>query len=516
MLGVLLCSAVGAPLTVFSTQDSVSPHSNILLIVTDDLKRGHLGFTSDGTTALTPHIDRFAQSGMYFSRAYATSSVCTPSRYSIMTGRYASRCGTPEMDLTAAENGMIRVKWQTWIYPDADNLVRLLGDAGYFTGYVGKCDAFQKRPPVKVPSNSDPQDPAVRKVLIENQERLIEDVKAVGFDYAASLAWANPPHNPCKALQGHNMEWEVKGALDFLKTAAQKDQPFFLCFATTLLHWPDPIKDIRNADTRRTLMGYLDEPLHVQPSRQSTIERVRAAGLDENVAITTWLDDGIGALLEQLDELGLTENTLIVFVNDNSTDDGKGSCYEAGAHVPMMVSWKGVVDAGCVSDALVGNIDIVPTICEAAGVEIPEEYALDGLSLWPHLRGETASVHDDLFLEIGNTRAVVTKDNWKYMAVRIPYETNGVPKKQISHMSYKAGDVNSIERKTMKLHSTHYWDADQLYDLNTDPLETQNRWANPEIGLRRRHMENLLRTTLDRMPGPFPLLPGDDATSVQR
>ena len=488
-------------------QEAAKLHPNVLLIITDDLKEEHLGFTSGGMTALTPHMDQLAKSGIYFSRAYVTSSVCTPSRYSILTGRYASLCRTPEMDITAAENGMHRVKWQTWIYPDSDNLVRLLKSAGYFTGYVGKCDGFKKREPQRVPPESDPRDPVVKKVLIENQQRLVEDVKQIGFDYAASLAWANPPHNPCKELQGHNIEWEVKGALDFLDAAVKKDQPFFLCFATTLLHWPDPMKDIRNADTRRTHMGYLDKPIDVQPLRQSTIDRVKASGLDENSAITTWLDDGIGALLTRLDRLGLTENTLIVFINDNRTDDGKGSCYETGAHIPLIISWKGALGGGRVSDALVANIDIVPTICDAIGVDIPGGYVQSGTSLMPHLRGEDAVPHDSVFLEIGNTRAVVTQDGWKYLALRIPYETAGVPKKKISHMSYKAGDVNGIELKTMKLYSNLYWDENQLFDLNRDPRETRNEWASPEKRPQAKKLVNIMEEYLKEMPGIFPLQP---------
>jgi arylsulfatase A-like enzyme len=505
---ILASLACGSGATVyFPPEAEAADRPNVVLLIADDLKTEHLGFTSDGSTALTPYMDRFASEGVYFNRAYATSSVCTPSRYSILTGRYASRAGTPEMEITAAENGMHRVKWQTWIYEDADHLSSLLNNAGYFTGYVGKCDAFKKRKPHAVPLDSDPRNPDIKRVLVENQLRLIEDVKNIGFDYAASLGWANPPHNPCKELQGHNIEWEVKGALGFLDLAAKKEEPFFLTFATTLLHWPDPMIDIRNDDTRRTYMGYLDEPLDVQPSRKSTLERVRAAGLDDDAAITTWFDDGIGAILTRLDDLGLTENTLVVFINDNSTDGGKGSNYEAGAHVPMIISWKGVLDGGRVSDALVGNIDIVPTICEATGVEIPDSYVLDGKSLWPHLRGETPAVHESLFLEIGNSRAVVTKDGWKYIAVRIPYDTEGVPKEQISHMSYEAGEVNSIERKTMELYPNHYWDPDQLFDLQRDPRETQNLWLNPEVRPQRKDLIKVMKGRLEEMPGTFPLFP---------
>jgi arylsulfatase A-like enzyme len=508
MLAAMACGNVGA--FGFSASAVKAPKGpNILLLIADDLKEGHLGFTSDGTTALTPHMDRFAQDGVYFSRAYVSSSVCTPSRYSILTGRYASRAGTPEIERTAAPNGQIVLNWQTWIYPDADHLARLLGDAGYFTGYVGKCDVFKRRQPLELPLDADPRDPQIRDILIESQQRLIDDVKSTGFDYAASLGWGNPPHNPIRELQGHNIEWEVKGALDFLDVAAQKKKPFFLTFATTLLHWPDPMIDIRNADTRRTYMGYLDEPLEVQPSRPSTIDRVRAAGLDDDVAITTWFDDGIGALLTRLDDLGLTEDTLVVFINDNSTDGGKGSNYESGAHVPMIISWKGVLDGGLVSDALVGNIDIVPTICEAAGVEIPDSYVLDGKSLWPHLRGETPAVHESLFLEIGNSRAIVTKEGWKYIAVRIPYNTEGIPKEEISQLRAEPGRMSNLEHLTMRLYPDVYWDLDQFFDLQNDPNETKNEWMNPEVRPQRENLINLMEHQLEEMPGTFPLFPDE-------
>lgn len=500
LLAALVC---GQTHNIFAkVQDSRKP--NVLLIIGDDEKRSNFGFITHGQTALTPHIDGLAKEGVYFSRAYTSSSVCTPSRYTCLTGRYASRCLDGTMKSTAASNGMSRIRWQTWLQEDEPQLATLLHDAGYFTGYVGKCDVFRKRDYRKVPQDSDPRNPEVKKVLVENQQRLVEDIKKYGYDYAASLSWANSNHNPCKELQGHNIEWEVKGALDFLDRAVgeKNDQPFFLCFATTLLHWPDPLLDLKNPDTTRTFMGYLDKPIHVQPSRESVLERCKAAGLPESAALATWLDDGIGALIQKLKETGLLDNTIIVYFNDNSTEGGKGSCYESGIHVPIMVYWKNHIQRHWVSDALIQNIDIVPTILEATGIGMPDDYVCDGKSLVPCLSGKTSEVHDSLYFEIGNTRAVITKD-WKYLALRFPFDTTGIAREDLSHDCYFPGDVNSIERETMKRYGGTYWDPDQLYDLKNDVNEQANLWANPEAGPHREKLRNLLGQYLRNVPDAF-------------
>jgi len=497
---------------------------NVLFIITDDQPRSSFGFL--GGQALTPNIDRLASEGVYFERGYVASAVCTPSRFCCLTGKYASRCRDRSFLRNVTPEGQTRVLWNTNVGPDRPSLPQVLREAGYVTGIVGKCHGISSRGYQQVPADSDPADPDVAEILRQNQERLAEDVKQCGFDYAASLYVGNLPSNPCAALRQHNMEWITKGALDFVEQS--KDRPFYLYFSTTLLHGPSPLKSLQS-DPRITEAGLLDAPLQVQPSRESVLERAKAAGIKQRLAAATWLDDGVGAVLDKLDELGLAEDTLVFYFNDHGVEGGKGSCYEHGVRTPTIIRWRGSIEPGhC--DQTVQNIDFAPTILDACGIGPPADMHIDGRSLLPLLTGRSVKWRDSLYFELGYTRAV-SDGRWKYIAFRIPpsghvpleerlqeqrqyverARQRGMPDRilqedpeaRITHLGGTPGGDDTDRWQGLRVHAEHYYDPDQLYDLQNDPDEQNNLAGDLAHAAKLAEMRALLANYLADLPGTF-------------
>lgn len=494
---------------------------NVVFIVPDDMKQAHHGFIEG--KALTPNIDRLANEGVFFSRAYATTSVCTPSRFTSLTGRYASR--SVKLQPKGTER-VYNVQWNTPLTDEVYTLPKVLKQAGYATGMVGKwhnghpegwhglTQAFDK--------DDDPADPKVAAKL-----KKLEDVTRAyfyeqGFDYAEGLVLGNLGSHFLRKLRYHNQEWFTQAAVDFISQS--KEKPFFLYMATTLMHGPNAVKSI-NADPRATMFGYLDEPITVQPPRKEALQRGLDAGYYPDRAAATWLDDGIGAIMTHLEALGLAENTMIVYFNDHGTDVGKGSCYEGGVRTPSMIYWPGRIKPA-VSDALVQNTDFVPTILEACGVPQPADMVCDGKSLWPVLDGQKKAVREYAFCEMGYTRAVITPD-WKFLAFRIPPSV--VPTKEerrrialkaqrwhleredrhvpaypdapLSHLAFPGG--MGTERPVIKGFKSTYYDPDQLYRMTPTPQEHKNLASNPEYAAVLEDMKAKMRETVEILPGNF-------------
>jgi len=523
VLAVLLVSSFSAKVVAAKTVEAARP--NVVFILTDDQHTDSFGFL--GGRALTPTIDRLARSGVNFSRGYVSSSVCTPTRFSCLTGRYASRARNVSFKRSTSEEGQTSVQWNTDILHDDWTLPRAMQQAGYVTGAVGKWHNgggdSQNRVRREVKLGDDPADPRVTAILREGQEKLHAHVRACGFDYAAAINLGNFGNHPCGKMRVHNPEWITQGAVDFIRQ--NKGRPFFLYMATTLLHGPSPLDSLK-ADPRITHGGMLDAPLTVQPSREDVLKRTRAAGIHDRLAGATWLDDSVAAVLGELDRHGLAENTLVVFINDHGVDGGKGSLYEGGVRTPIIVRWPGKIDARpC--DALVQNIDLAPTILDACDVALPAKVTLDGKSLMPLLTGSVDRIHDSLYCEVGHTRAVVTPE-WKYIAFRIPpsqqltveqrrriseryaqmkqgresKDFEQRPDAPLSHMGFPSGQ-NTERVGAIKHYADVYYDRDQLFDLRTGAKEEANLAADPAYRSRLKEMKLLLIEHLKGVPGTF-------------
>ena len=501
---------------------------NVVFIITDDQPLEAFGFLSKARPKpLTPHIDKLAAQGLYFSRCYVSTSVCTPSRFTCLTGMYASRSQSTNFRNSITAEGQTNVQWNADLRPGDLTVAKVLKENGYATGIVGKwhngAPEGRARFWANIQPDSDPARPETAKALAEVQEKLHAHARAHGFDYAASMNLANFGAHPCRKLRYHNPEWITKGAIDFIEQ--NKDRPFYLYMATTLLHGPSPLASLK-ADPRITHCGLLEKPPTVQPSRQSVLQRAKAAGVPEQLAPATWLDDSIGAVMNKLDELGLADNTLVIYFDDHGVEQAKGSNYEGGVRTPCFIRWPGVAKPGR-SDALVQNVDFAPTILAACGVEPPKDMTLDGQDLTGLLTGRTKTLRDSVYCEIGYTRAVCT-DRWKYIAFRIPpskqmtkaqriaavekYAANKAqredeefhadPDAPLSHMGFPQGQATE-QANALKKHAKTYFDADQLYDLENDPNEQRNLASDPAHKAKLVEMQALLKKHLAGVPGTF-------------
>ncbi len=452
----------------------------------------------------TPIIDDLAMNGMIFNRAYVSSSVCSPSRYSMLTGRYASRSeGTTFMRLHP-EGEMTRVENNTELEMHLENLPRLLQKAGYKTGFVGKSHIIdhhvlkESGKPTKAQreanglmyysKNADPNDPEVSKAMKYNHDNWANRIKAYGFDYANGIYAANLRELFNDSLNVHNIEWKNKAALEFIEQSSA-DEPFFLYYSEMVPHGPAPwvkedgkYKYGLDGNPKFTGEGYLDEEFENMPSRQQILDEVIAAGKDPDHAWLRWFDHAVGAVVAKLKEKGIYENTLIVVTSDHGNYNlGKTTIYEGGVKVPLMMHWPSGIEPKTNYDELVQNIDHTPTILELAGVDLKKvDSQMDGVSLKKVLKGNNKPVHDYLFFELGYARGVMTKD-WKYITVRydekaknkidkgvifqgweghdhkLPYYTRN------GHLGYHASKLNPL-----------YFDKNQLFDLNNDPKEKKN------------------------------------------
>jgi arylsulfatase A-like enzyme len=259
--------------------------------------------------------------------------------------------------------------------------------------------------------------------------------------------------------------------------------------STTLPHAPAALKSLQ-ADPRVTPAGLLDEHLNVQPSHADVLRRAEEAGYrtddsrKSRWAAQAWIDDGVGAVLQKLSELNLSDRTMVMYASDNGTR-GKMTCY--GDAVPCIIRWSGA-HGGRVSDELVSNIDFAPTMYELCGVTPPAGVPMDGRSLLPLLTQSSAAWRDSLYLEITYTRAVMTKD-WKYVAIRYPASIQQqITPENRREFSQEGTRISAGSRTNehVRYHADKdfpgYYDADQLYDLRNDPMEQKNLALDPRYG----------------------------------
>lgn len=505
-------------LTLFGLHSAHAASPNIVFFITDDQSWDSLGFM--GGKVHTPRLDAIAKEGLLLTDFNVTSTVCSPSRYSFLTGRYAGRCEGPAFLAEHPPGDQTQVENIGELEPDGWNLAKILQRHGYNTGFVGKShilrhDWLNEHGPPKAraletyPPDADPRDPEIHAKMQRNHQRWCREVRKYGFDYADGVYGANLRELQCEALNVHNLDWTVDKACHFLE--ANQNRPFFLYFSTTLHHGPAPwaTRFSLEADPRMTGEGFVPDGFDVLPSRQDVLRRNREAGFKDRDAYALWLDDGVGAILDKLEALGIAKNTLFIFVPDHgSFRHGKATLYEYGMRVPMLLRWPGRIKPGSRYDGLVANIDLAPTLIDLCGAKAPADFAMDGRSFKSVLFGDQAPIRDVLFAELGHSRAVKTKE-WKYIAVRYPQalqaqldagkRVNGFDGKPIAlpyltrngHLGHYASKQNP-----------HYFERDQLFDLTRDPQENSNIFAQkPEIS---GELRKQLGDALKQFPGrPF-------------
>jgi arylsulfatase A-like enzyme len=502
---------------------------NIVFFIADDMTRDMFNFLPESNDKnLTPALDRLSEEGVVLMGQHVSATVCTPSRYNCLTGNFASRANNKEMIQAAKKNeGQRIVQWNTHILPGENNLAKMLGEAGYFTGAVGKNHVFEVEGYKKVKLTDDWNDPVIQKRQLRNYQLTQEAYYQAGFDFAEGLYYENPDFNGPRELAVHNLDWSTDAALSFLDKSQDKQAPFFLYFATTLPHGPLEKDRSWNADRRITPIGILDEPVQVLPPAESIPLRLKEAGkpVNNKKSNLLWLDDALQALLNKLEQSGQLDNTLIIFFNDHG-QYAKGTIYQGAVSNPSVLWKKGGFPNGNQCDDPVSNVDFVPTILEMIG-EKSYDNSFDGKSFYPLLFGEEMDEVHSMYFEIGYTRGI-RKGKYKYIALRYPSwvkelglserkdlleaynkklkvrrkEPNNLdPSKPFGHLQIIPGGGDAEFPATQRY--PFYADADQLYDLEKDPDEQINLAHDAAYGKVLEDMKAELSKFCQDIPGKF-------------
>jgi arylsulfatase A len=361
---VLLLAAL---FTVFS-QSGSTEKPNFLFILADDMGLHQLGCYG-GTYYETPNIDRLAAQGMRFTRAYSAAPICSPTRASLMTGKYPARVRVT--DFIPGSNNWRNTKllvpdWNRVLPTSETTLAEALKEAGYVSGHFGKWHL-----------NID------RKNYLDRPG----DPKSQGFDDVLTTYKPNEEtnQNPDPGADPHNAQVITDRSIAFLEK--NKDRPFFCYVSHNSIHRPE-----------------MQHPDRIAKYKKK-------AGVDNRdnrpvlAAMVEVLDSSIGRLLARLDQLGLSAKTIVIFFSDNGMfgdrdtlkplRGAKGHLYEAGFREPLVVRWPGKVKPGSVCDVPVISNDFFPTLVDAAGLRSnPPD--LDGLSLLPLFR-QTGTLHREAF-----------------------------------------------------------------------------------------------------------------------
>ncbi|QZT36162.1 sulfatase-like hydrolase/transferase [Halosquirtibacter xylanolyticus] len=498
---------------------------NVLFILTDDQHLSEFNFLQEGHLPnghernLSPNLDNLASQGVIFSQQHVVGAICTPSRFSILTGRYPSTAQNIGFKRLLKKSNQANVTFNIGITNNDYNVAKALNDAGYYTGGVGKNHVIhgdESRHSLKhrVPKNGDSI--KVQEALAGIYDNQIQKYKDVGFDYAASIYPGNLPGFLPKDLLFHNTDWIVKGALNFLNKAESEhsEEPFFLYFATTVSHGPAKYGTKYKGDRRATAKGWLDNPVDVLPSQESIRKRVKEANMPKEATDGLWLDDAIGRLVKKIDDMGELDNTIIIFMSDHGVEHGKFTCYEGGTHTPSVFYGPKFFKGGRSIDAFTSNVDFLPTILDLCDVTLKTDLPIQGVSMKPLLTGKKSEIHDYLFHEVGATRSV-RKENWKYIAFRKPQWVQNITVEQRNKLAKKGVDPNAPfthtcdqpggrggESPAIKFYP-NYYDADQLYDLSADPTEQHNLAKDPKYAAKLKEMKSILAAEVKQLPGTF-------------
>ena len=481
---------------------------NIIMFLIDDQNPSSIaGFGGD---TYTPNLDRMADEGMKFTRAYVSSSVCTPSRYTFLTGRFAGNSYSKRyIDEVGEKENQGLPNFNVSLERDNMNVGNVLREAGYTTGYVGKYHLTSKldfpefykgkNGWIDIPKDASPG-PETSAQFKHNERWMRHYLQTLGFSWAKNVY----PENIHSPYSSHNPEWTTVAALEFIEE--NKDGPFYLHLCSTLLHGPDKSWRKSMDHPLVTGEGEVKSLPEVMTPRAELLKTIAEKGFDpdSHVAGEAWIDDSLGTILRKLKELGIDDNTLVIFAPDHGRD-GKASVFShGGCKVPMIMRWPNGIPAGQVCDELVQNIDLAPTYFELAEVKKPDAYHIDGISLTPLFRnGKASGWRDHVYLEMGAARATVTKE-WSYIAVRHTKEQVAAIEKASPQNLPKA--LSYIGRLGIGVRGADhpgFFDEDQLYNLENDPKEMQNLADDTRQADRLREMRAFMQQDLEAIGRPF-------------
>ncbi len=432
---------------------------NVVLVITDDQRWDGFGFMAHPFLE-TPALDRIAARGAWCAEAFVTTSLCCPSRASMLTGLYAHAHGV--------------LNNQSELDPRLPTYAQLLQRAGYDTAYIGKWHMGGDDP--------HPRPGFGRWIGFRGQGRYVypgpESLPELdrGFSYDGTM----------KQVSGYVTDLLTDEAVRYLKER-KGGTPFCLVVAHKACHapfQPAPRHADRFADAAAPAVlpdtdeAYAGLPDWLRKLRRDTIFGVEAP-YGQWPDFTSWyrdyhrtllaVDEGVGRILATLEETGLSERTVVLFTSDNGFMHGekgvldKRNAYEPSIRIPLLAWAPGFVEGGRRVDELVLNVDVAPTILDLMGLETPEGW--HGRSLVPALRGQAEKWRQDFLYEYFHERMFPTTPT-----------------------------VIAVRTATHKLVSYHGVDApEELYDLEADPAETHDLASDPQHAERRKGLTRRLR-----------------------
>lgn len=462
---LLLVASLGLGSANRAATSAPNSRPNILILLADDFGQRDVGCYNAETFYETPHLDRLARQGVRFTDGYAANPVCSPTRYSIMTGKWPTRAS-----LTNFLHGSRIEKFQGAplvknMSLDEVTLAEALRASGYRTVFTGKWH------------------------LGEDETNWPEhqgfDVNIAGNKQGQPGSWFSPYKNP-RITDGPPGEFLTdrlaSETIAQLKKAKETGEPVLVCHFFYQVHTPlkAPAELIKKYEAKAARLGLQEKFSHDSQYHLSAKDAPRRVRQNQTLpvyaAMVESIDTATGRILAALDELGLAENTLVIFTSDNgglSTSEGlptanlpfrggKGWVYEGGIREPFMVRWPGVAKAGAVSREPVTSLDIYPTVLAAAGVAQPASMPSDGRDLRLALEGETTAARD-LFWHYphysnqgGFPGGAIRSGDWKLIE---NYEDGSVALYNLAHDIGEQDDLAAKEsaRVTAMRSKLHTW-----------------------------------------------------------
>lgn len=393
---------------------------NILLIISDDHGYGDVSFRNINEDVHTPNIDRLRKSGMLLEQGYVSAPVCSPSRAGLMFGTYQQRWGAKYFG--SSKFGPDKFK----------TIPEILKQSGYHTGYFGKVHYGPDTPGSRSNPNNHGFDESFYGLAALGYGRL--DYLQHEFNAEEKYGEKALVHNKFalyengKEVECHNfLTYEFADrTMDFIEKNKDSENPYFCMLTFNAVHnftWQLPKEELE----KRGLPEYEDfnpDEVEYVDWYDGVITPNLPNGRKYYLAQLELMDKKIGEVLDKIEELGQSDNTLIIYLTDNGGSacnygnnspltGSKYTLFEGGIRVPFIASWRGVIKENTTSLNLSSSLDLLTTFAYLADAEIPETNYNDGVNLIPTLLGKDGG-HDLLYFDTGFQYSVRDKD-WKYI-----------------------------------------------------------------------------------------------------
>ncbi|MDC0034752.1 sulfatase-like hydrolase/transferase [Chloroflexi bacterium] len=431
----------------------MSKQPNIVLIMSDDLGYEVIG-ANGGTSYKTPCIDALASKGMRFENAHVMP-LCTPTRLSLMTGKYNFR--------NYIGFGLIK--------PNEVTFGHLLTDAGYSTCIAGKWQLFSYNPPDQNPEERSTgqkiEDAGFEEFCVWHPHHTEEK----GSRYKNPVVYENGDfRSDTEGKYGEDIFCDY--IIDFIERKKDSDKPFFAYWPMAATHKPhEPTPDSPEWDT-------FDPPSNLSVGAQTWAELEDGSWEDDPKFyrdMVEYHDKVVGRLMTYLEDQGLEEDTLVIYLGDNGSPDdvcsmmhehneicgGKGKTNDRGTHVPLVCSMPGTIPSATVQTDLIEATDFLPTIFEAAGLDFPEGYIIDGRSFYSQLKGEKGHPRDWMFFHFepmnrrhgpGDQKKIrfLRDHNWKLYETGELHDLQSDPDEDVPIYEIEDSEIQSAARNRLQ------------------------------------------------------------------